>query len=279
MDYLEVCISLEPREPWADLLTVELASIGFESFLDTESGINAYIPAGLFSKERFDKMMGDYHPTFTFQVHISTIRGQNWNQEWENNFPPIHIGDELLVRAPFHPPGGNKFSEEIVIQPKMSFGTGHHATTCLMLQAILRIPLEGKAVADIGCGTGILGILAAKRGAGEILAVDIDAIAVENTSENAAMNGIFGIIVEKGGEDRLQGKSFHVILANINRNVLVIHMISYARALVQGGDLLLSGFFSTDAELLVAEGKKFGLKEMTRKEQSSWCMLHLRKES
>ena len=277
MDYFEVQLILEPKEPWSDLLSVELANIGFETFMETERGINAYIPAESFSKEMFDRQMKLFANSLSYSMHITRIKGENWNAVWESNFHPIAVEDKLLVRAPFHPAAGDKFEEEIIIEPKMSFGTGHHDTTWLMLSEMLEMDLDNKAVLDIGCGTGILAILAGKMGAGKVIAVDISDRAVQNTRENCKINGQTDIIVEKGGEERLSGRSFHIILANINRNVLSAHLKQYAESLVNGGDLLMSGFFDTDAEQLLLQAEKFGIQLLNRLNRNSWCLLHLRK--
>ncbi len=277
MDYFEVQIQLDPKEPWSDLLSVELAAIGFETFLETAKGMNAYIPAESFSKEMFDRQMKLYEGSLSYSVHITRIKGENWNAVWEKNFEPISVREELLVRAPFHPSGGNKFRQEIVIEPKMSFGTGHHDTTWLMLSEMLGMSFTGKEVLDLGCGTGILAILAMKMGAGKVIAIDIDDWSVENARENIVTNQVPGIIVEKGGEDRLAGRTFHVILANINRNVLVSQMKLYSECLVNNGDLLLSGFFDTDADGLIAEASRYHLHSIQRNNRNGWCLLHLQK--
>lgn len=277
MDYLEVQITLEPREPWVDLLPVELLPLGFDSFLETPRGVNAYIASERFNKEAFDRAMADLSHAFSYHIHITHIKGENWNETWEKNYPEIVIGDRLRIRAPFHQKGGNNYQEEIVIHPRMSFGTGHHETTRLMLERILDLDLKGKEFLDMGCGTGVLGILAIRKGASGGLAVDIEPGAVTNCLENCALNGIFGIIVEKGGEERIKGRTFHAIFANINRNVLISHMKHYSESLVNDGILLLSGFFETDELLVRSEAEKHGLKYLEHKTLKNWSAMKFQK--
>ncbi len=276
MNYIEFKFTVSPREPFTEILTVNIAEIGFDSFVDTDSGVDAYIVAETFSEKLFKELDIFKNTQVKISYTRSNIEPQNWNHLWESNFTPVEIGEQLIIRAPFHQQS-NKPDIEIVIEPKMSFGTGHHETTYLMSEQILKMNWQHKTVLDMGSGTGILAILAAKLGATNCHAIDIEEWAVENALENCARNNISTVIVDKGSANLLQGRNYDCILANINKNVLLADMHQYAKSLNKGGDILLSGFFITDADDIIAYGTNIGLTELNRNSKNNWCMLHLKK--
>jgi ribosomal protein L11 methyltransferase len=253
MNYFEITFEISPKAPWSDILTAYLAEIGFESFVETESGFQAYIQADLFDENELKsiEILNNPPDGLTLNFDIKHIEAQNWNASWESSFEPVIIGQDLAIVAPFH----HDFSATkyvIVIEPKMSFGTGHHQTTRLMSQALFDLELIPKNVLDMGCGTGVLAILAEQLGAQQVLAVDVELWAYENSIENAQRNGCANIEVQHGDVSNIIGKSFDLILANINKNVLKADMQCYADSLVYGGRLFLSGFFTSDNEELIS---------------------------
>ena len=276
MDYIELKIELSPIEPARDILMHELGETGFESFTEEVFGLLAYIPQNTFNEERVNEIL-DHTKTYTEEVKFSQniIEQQNWNEVWESNFEPIKIGTKCLVKAPFHTID-EKFDYEIVISPKMSFGTGHHETTFLMLSELFEMELKDNAILDMGSGTAILAILASKLNAKTIDAIDVEEWAFENAAENADLNTVSNITPLLGDASLIEDKNdvYDVVLANINRNILVQDMKSYAKALKVNGDLLLSGFYEVDADILIAETSKYGLKLKDKKVKNNWCMLH-----
>lgn len=279
MDYLELTVALQPRDPWAEILVSQLAEYGFESFVDTAEGIQAY---GQKDKlELAEAKLETLLSNETEEVQVSftekIIPQQNWNAVWEADFHPVHVEDRLTIVAPFHDASEVR-GMRIEIQPQMSFGTGHHQTTWLMSKSLLDMNEMPAQVLDMGTGTGVLAILAEKLGAREILAIDIEDWSVENTKENAARNGCTTITALHGDVDLIAGKSFGLILANINKNVLKSHLPAYASALQQGGTLMLSGFFETDADELIAVAAQSGLEKKDVLSKETWACIHLLKK-
>jgi ribosomal protein L11 methyltransferase len=278
MDYIEVDFKITPREPGADILCTVLCDIGFDSFVDTEEGLAAYVPSNDFSEDSLKHLLQDYEENFKVEYKIKEVPAQNWNSEWEKNFSPVEINEQCVIRAPFHEPFKVKY--EIIIEPKMSFGTGHHQTTALMANAMLEPGFKGivgKRVLDMGCGTGVLAILAAKIGAGEVMAIDNDEWAYSNTLENIGVNDENSIKVALGDAKLLEGREFDSILANINRNILLRDMPAYADALAEGGNLLMSGFFVTDIELLKEKAASLGLEPVDQNTRENWALLWVKK--
>lgn len=279
MDYLELTIELEPRDPWAEVLVAELADLGFESFVDTASGIQAYAPAG---QIRLDGLMEQTsvanNPEVNVRFSSTLIPHKNWNAEWEAGFEPVEISNNLVILAPFHDKAAFAGKEQIIIQPQMSFGTGHHQTTFLMSNYLLDMAEIPAKVLDMGTGTGVLAILAEKRGATDILAVDIEPWSVENTIENAERNGCKHIRTLTGDLDVITDGDFGLILANINKNVLKQHLSGYHALLSAGGILLLSGFFMSDVAELADCGNAVGFECMEIREKETWAALMLRKK-
>lgn len=266
--YLEFRFQIEPLQPASEILIAELGYLGFESFVENEDGITAYIP-----KEEYEEdLLAGVHilQSDEFEITYSSeeIEQVNWNEEWEKNFSPITVDDKCSVRAPFHPQPDVEF--DIVIEPKMSFGTGHHATTHMMIKHILENEWEGKDVLDMGCGTGVLAILTALKGAAHIDAIDIDNWCYLNTLENIERNNCEHINVEEGGAELLEGRSYDVILANINRNILLRDLPVYVEALKPEADLYLSGFYQEDLPIIEKACKKLGLKYIDHFERNNW---------
>ena len=273
-DYVEVDITVHPRQPGSDLLVTELAELGFESFADTSSGFQAWIAADSFRESMLSVVNQLDTELGKAQFSWKIVKGQNWNAEWESSYQPVKIGQKLLIRAPFHA-SDPTVERELVIQPQQSFGTGHHPTTALMAEKLLTSPLSARYILDLGCGTGVLAILAHQLGAGKVEGVDIEAPAVENAIENARNNNAESIVFSLGDADAMRGKEYDVILANINKNILKATMKQFALSLKAGGDLLLSGFFVTDADELREYAAGFEFVEL--KNSGEWAMLHLRK--
>ena len=278
MDYIELSINFEPREPWADIAVAILADLPFDSFVDTETGILAYIPANSFNKDEVENLFknnfSNEEVLYSYQDRF--IEQENWNAKWESDFEPVHVGEELSILAPFHDKLLAK-KRIIEIMPKMSFGTGHHQTTRLMCSFLLEESVQGKKVLDMGTGTGILAILAEQLGAYSILAVDIEDWSVENTVENAERNACIKIEGRCGDIDSVQENEFDIILANINRNILMRHLSYYSDKLKPKGILFLSGFFNSDAEDLKQAAAKVGFSFMDQKSEENWCALKFEK--
>ena len=260
----------------SDILTAELADYPFESFETGGGVLKAYIPQERLAdcKEQVDALLARYG----VQGRYIAIETQNWNAVWESNFPAVDIEGRLRIRAPFHEaaPVGE---EEVVIMPKMSFGTGHHATTWLMARAVLDLGVASRSGLDMGSGTGVLAIVAAKCGAAHVDAVDIDDWADENCRENVAANGVTDRVTPMLGDvRRIAGRRYDFILANINRNILVADMAAYAAALLPGGDLVMSGFLEPDVGPIVARAAELGLRHVATQSREGWMLVHVRRE-
>lgn len=275
MDYVKITFKLDPVISGREVLYADLEVLGAESIIDTDFGAEAYLQVEFFNEDVLDNLMVAAIPNQKVEYEVEIIEQQNWNATWESQFQPITINDKCVIRAPFHEDSGLEF--DIVISPKMSFGTGHHETTFLMSQELFDHDLNGKSVMDMGCGTGVLAILAKKIGAGDTEGIDIEEWAYENSVENAELNGVPTVKFFQGDIEKLKGKKFEVILANINRNILLADMSEYSRALVDGGKLFLSGFYETDVDTIVKAGNENGLKFVFSKIKNGWAMVHLMK--
>jgi ribosomal protein L11 methyltransferase len=271
MDYYELLFTTHPAEDYQeDLLIDELAGIGFDTFEEIESGFKAYIPATEFDQQELDEHLKTYRAMFSFSYEINLILQKNWNEVWESNFEPIQIRDKVYVRATFHA-HKPEFPYEIVIDPKMAFGTGHHETTSMMMDLMLDADFSGKKVLDMGCGTGILAILAGKLGAADITAIDYDPVCYESTIENSALNNIDMIKALCGSKEAIPDEQYNIILANINRNILLDQMKRYSEALKPGGEIYFSGFYeSPDLDIIKGEAAKYGLKYISHKKTKDW---------
>ena len=275
MNYIEVNFIITPFEEYiADVLASELGELGFDSFVASELGMDAYILQHLFDESKLQQLLNDFPvPINTIEYKVTQIDSKNWNEEWEKNyFEPIVIGEDCVIHSSFHKNVPHA-KYDIVIDPKMAFGTGHHETTSLVIGQLLKMNLEDKTLLDMGCGTAVLAILAAMRGAKDIVAIDIDTWCTENSIENIAINNIKGIEVQLGGAELLSGLHFDIVLANINRNILLADMEKYAACLSAGGELYMSGFYVEDIPVIEAEANRNGLKLVEFKQKNNWVVV------
>lgn len=268
--YVEIHLKIQPLDPGREIAIAYLEPYGFESFSQSEDGVMAYIPESDLQEQWTEAVTQLQELNFEVSYQRQRIEPENWNSNWESNFEPIVVDGKCQVRAPFHQSAGLEY--EILIEPKMSFGTGHHETTHMMLSFILENDFAGKRTLDMGCGTSVLGILAAMRGAAEVVGVDIDPWCVENSAENIRENHIHQMQVYQGGSDVLTGLgSFDRILANINRNILLQDMAAYVEVLnSEAGELYLSGFYLEDLDQLKQACNKYDLHYVEHKERNHW---------
>jgi ribosomal protein L11 methyltransferase len=269
--YIEYNFTFSPKEPISEILIAELGNVGFESFVETENGVTAYIQKTDWSAEILADVFVLNSDEFSIEYNQNEVPQTNWNAEWEKNFEPIQVDDLVSIRAPFHENPNLKY--DIVIEPKMSFGTGHHETTHMMVQHLLQLDLENKKVLDMGCGTGILAIFAEMKGAKPLDAIDIDNWCYENSVENVTRNNCENISVYEGDAALLVDKKYDVIIANINRNILLMDIKVYTNCLQEGGILLLSGFYEQDIPVIDAEVIKYGLKLEKFIQRNNWVAL------
>lgn len=274
MDYTELVFTVVTSDDFTrDLFIQDLSDLGFESFEDWDLGFKAYINRIEFKEPALRQLISVY-PAIAVSYEINEIESINWNLEWEKNYQPVVVSDQVYIRASFHEPRP-EFPLNLLIEPKMAFGTGHHDTTSQMAEYLLETEVTGKKILDMGCGSGILAILAEKLGALEVLAVDIDDICTLSTRENAELNHCTHISVQTGDIDSLSGISsgaFEVILANINRNILLSHMDRYFTLLAPGGVLLMSGFYETpDLEIIAARATELGFSFIAHRERNKWA--------
>ncbi|MBU2018879.1 MAG: 50S ribosomal protein L11 methyltransferase [Bacteroidetes bacterium] len=278
MDYWEWKIVLKPVKPWSEIIVAHLADLGFESFVDQDNGVDAYIQNDLLNTEEVQKTLGKIQDQGPVVLSYSTkfLPHQNWNETWEADFEPVFIDDYGTILAPFH---DKKLAKGmlLLVQPQMSFGTGHHQTTYLMCKALFELEQIPDKVLDMGAGTGILAILAEKLGAKSCVAVDIEEWSAVNASENAERNECSKIESLHGDIDILEGRKFGMILANINRNVLIRHLPSYYELLEQKGVLFLSGFFDTDCSDLIEIAENVGFQFVNKTFKENWACLQLKK--
>ena len=273
-NYLEFNFTISPLQPWNEILMAELIEIGFDSFTEEHNGILAYIQKDLFDDKQLQEINMFSNEAVEISYTYQEMPNINWNEEWEKNFEPINVENQVSIRAEFH--SNQNLPHEIIIQPKMSFGTGHHATTYLMIQQMLDMDFENKTVLDMGCGTSVLAIFAKQKGAGKTVAIDIDEWSVENSKENAERNNV-DLDISQGTADNLGAENFDIILANINRNILISDIPTYVSVLNNVGQLLLSGlcFFDVDDILEVCNEQKLTLKRKLQREE--WVSLLLEK--
>ncbi|RKE90792.1 50S ribosomal protein L11 methyltransferase [Ichthyenterobacterium magnum] len=269
--YIGYYFKVLPLQPAVEILIAELGYAGFESFVETQEGVTAYIQ----KEEWYDTILDEIHILKSDEFQISyafeEIKQTNWNAEWEKNFNPIIVDDICAVRAPFHEKFNTQY--DIVIEPKMSFGTGHHETTHMMIQHILKNEFADKSVLDMGCGTGVLAILAELKGAKPIDAIDIDNWCYINSLENVERNNCKRISVYEGDASLLSGKKYDIVVANINRNILLNDLKTYASCLNENGMLLLSGFYKDDIPIIEAKCNKHKLRHVETLEKNHWVSL------
>lgn len=274
MKYFEVTFTTSPcNETVNDVVSALAGEIGFESFVEWENGVQAYIQQSLFDEEALKSMVADFPlPDTTIEYTVVEAEDKDWNEEWEKNFfQPIVIGDRCCIHSTFHK-DTPQTEYEILINPQMAFGTGHHETTSSIISELLEADLQGKSVLDMGCGTSILAILASMRGAGPITAIDIDDWCVNNSRDNIALNGIENITVEWGDANLLKGREpFDVIIANINRNILLADMAQYAACMHSGSELFMSGFYVEDIPVIQEKAESLGMEFIHHREKNNWA--------
>ena len=280
-DYTKVKFAVTPNEEMAtDVLAALLAEIGFESFVPEDEGMSAYVPQALYNEENIANVVAEF-PIEGFEITYDCqfIEGEDWNAQWEKNyFQPIVLGEDCVIHSTFHT-DVPKARYDILIDPKMAFGTGYHQTTCHMLRTILASDMSGKSVLDMGCGTALLAILARKHGAEKVVAIDIDEFAYENAKENVALNGTPDIEVRLGGADAIkESDSFDFVIANINRNILLMDIVNYVRCMHTGSQLFISGFYTDDMDVLKEEAARHGLRYIDYAEDNRWAMMKFVKE-
>ena len=273
--YIEYNFKVIPKEPAAEILIAELGAVGFESFVENEDGVTAYIQKEEWNSNILDTIFVLNSDEFSIEYNQNEVEQTNWNAEWEKNFTPIEVDEIVSIRAPFHENPNLKY--DIVIEPKMSFGTGHHETTHMMVQHLLQLDLNNKQTLDMGCGTGILAIFAEMKGAKPIDAIDIDNWCYENSIENVTRNNCHHISVFEGDSSLLINKKYDLIIANINRNILLMDMKVYANCLNEKGILLLSGFYEEDIPIIDAEVSKYNLKLESFIQRNNWVALKYNK--
>ena len=268
--YIAYDFNVSPKEPATEMLIAQLGYVGFESFVEQDYGVTAYIQKQEWNSKILEDVFMLNSNEFNITFEHNEIAQTNWNEEWEKNFNPIQVDDLVSIRAPFHTNPSLQF--DIVIEPKMSFGTGHHETTHMMVQHLLALDLDTKKVLDMGCGTGILAIFAEMKGAKPIDAIDIDSWCYENSLENIQRNNCNHITVYEGDASLLKEK-YDVIIANINRNILLSDIKTYTDCLNENGVLLLSGFYKEDIVIIEDEVNKHGLTFETMIQRNNWVAL------
>ena len=275
-EYVVYYFTIQPKIPWSEILLSQLQCLPFESFEMTDYGFDAFVP----ESHHYTDFLASI-PLFKsndVKIHftLDKIESINWNAKWESNFHPVHIGENCVIRADFHPQFNKKY--ELVINPKMSFGTGHHQTTFMMMEFALNEFIVGKSVLDMGCGTGVLAIISLKMGAKKIDAIDNDPWCIENSKENAHQNQCESINITLGAEIIEKKFKYDLIFANINRNILLEQFPSYSEALSSKGTLLLSGFYNKDIPLLRSRANEFDLQIIEEKQKDTWSALKFKHE-
>ncbi len=273
MKYKEVIFSFKPLNPWSEILIAYLSELDFESFENIEEGVRGYIKQDDFNFSDIKKICNQLNCKIT--INHKVIKQQNWNAKWESEFQPIIIGKKCGIRSIFHQPLED-VDYEIIITPKMSFGTGHHATTHGMIELMLGLNFFDKIVLDMGCGTAVLAILADQLGAKKVVAIDIEEYAYNNALENISINRSSQIVIHKGGKEKIDGK-FNIILANINRNILIKDMNTYSSHLNENGLILFSGFYEQDLDLIKHEANLQRLKYIGHNSRNNWVTAKFKK--
>lgn len=270
MNYVEFTFIVNEPEVFRDILLAQIAHLPFESFEETDLGLKAYIPKFLMKKEDILNVIKELNYISSYE--IAEIAKVNWNEEWEKEYQPIMVESQCLIRAPFHS-NDPRFLFQVIIKPQMSFGTGHHNTTYLMVKHILGENVNNRSVLDMGCGTGVLAILTEQKGANPVWAIDNDEWAYKNTISNCLLNGTEFVSVKYGDKKDIPNKKFHLILANINKNILKRDMKDFAEHMEEGSVLLLSGFFEVDIEEMTQVIESNGLKVKETDTREEWALI------
>ena len=276
MEYTEVDIKLNPVVPFADILVAKLNQIEFESYNEDENGVKAYVQTHLLNETAVKEIISEVAELCELTFTINKVKQENWNKKWESNFEPVYINDRCVIRAHFHADFPD-VEQEIIITPKMSFGTGHHETTSLVMNEMFGIDFKDKSVLDMGSGTGVLAILAAKLGANSLIGIDFDEWAFENAEENAQLNSVDNIDFIHGDAGAIRDETFDIILANINRNIILQDIATYVGAMNEKSEILFSGFLKEDIPLILEKSEQLGLELVVSKHKNKWQMLHLKK--
>lgn len=280
MDYIELKVKVDPSNQEAnEIIIAQLAEFEFESFTENDGGLSAFIKATEYTIEIEKKLKNLIIPEGTsISFEIDRIKGQNWNAQWESNFEPIIVNNRCQVRASFHKSRPD-LEYDIIIDPKMAFGTGHHQTTYLMIEAILNEDITDKTVLDMGCGTGVLAILSEMKGAKALTAIDNDDWAYQNTLENVQVNHCKRIATFCGDVKLIEGKLYDIILANINLNILLADIQHHEKSLLPFGRLMLSGILKSDIEVIKQKAKEHGLTHLNTSTRDDWAMISFQKPS
>ena len=276
MQYIEVDIKLKKIVPYNEILIALLNDIKFNSYYENDNGLKAYIEESNFDLDLLKQKLDKIKEKENLNYKVNKLQNNNWNKNWEENFSPVIINKNCIVRAIFHEKP-NKINHDIVITPKMSFGTGHHETTSLMMQYMFSLSFNNKNILDLGSGTGILSILASKLKAKEIHAIDFDKWAFINSKENVSLNNVKNVSCILGDIDSVIFKKYDILLININRNIILSQMYKYKDLMRVNSDILLSGFISDDTNLILNQAKKLDLKLINKKNKKEWNLLHLKK--
>ena len=276
MEYTEVAIRLNKMNPFADILVAKLDEIQFESYSEEMNVLRAYVKTHLLDEKAVKNIINEIENLTDISFTIQKIKDQNWNQKWESNFKHVFINDMCVVRSEFHDPMP-EFKYEIIISPKMSFGTGHHETTSLIMNQMFELDFSSKSVLDMGSGTGILSILAYRLGAVNLVGVDSDEWAFNNSIENIKLNNIREIRFIHGDVSSVPDMKFDIVLANINRNIILQDMERYVNVMKDNAAIILSGFLKKDFPLILERSLDFGLELVALKNKNKWQMAHLRK--
>jgi len=271
MNYIELSFVLLDRDHLSDIIVAKLNEIEFESYVETDDGVNAYIQEQLYNKEKLNLVLSDLQNLFSFDYSIKDIKQENWNSKWEESFEPVEINEQCVIRAQFHKKVDCEY--EIIITPKMSFGTGHHETTFLMMNEMFSLNFKGKSVLDMGCGTGVLAILSKMLGSATTLGIDFDEWSYDNSKENAKLNNVESIEFLLGDVSSITG-NFDIVLANINRNIILSDIDKYIDAMNKNSDILLSGFLLGDVEIIREKAESLGLSFISHKNKNKWNLLH-----
>ena len=276
MQYTEVDITLEKTVPFSEIIIAKLDVLKFDTFQEHDNGLKCYIQTNLLDKKKLSKILDDISNQTKLKYSLRKMPEKNWNFEWEKNFQPIEINSKCFIRSNFHDHNGT-YDHEIIITPKMSFGTGHHETTFLMINKMYDLNFSKKSVLDMGCGTGILSILSYKMGANNVLGIDIDEWAYKNSLENSDLNNIHDIEFIKGDINSINNCSFDIILANINRNIILQDISEYYKLLNKDGEILISGFLKEDLDKISNAVLKLGIVIINKKNKGKWYLMHLKK--
>ena len=276
MEYAEVDIRLQEVYPFLEILIARLNEIGFESYIEEESGIKGYIQNQELDKDAVHNILSDISDLTELSFTINIIKKQNWNAQWESNYKPVFINERCVIRADFHAPFNN-IEYQIIINPKMTFGTGHHETTSLIMNEMFTLDFKNKTVLDVGSGTGILAILASKLGSKDIVGIDCDEWATQNAKENAQLNSTLEIDFLYTEVRSIGKKKYDIILVNINKNIILNDLNFYVDKMCDSAEILLSGFLEQDIPLILSKSKELGLQLVVLKNKNKWQMLHLRR--